>query len=97
VTVNWAAKQELREFTLKNLENKAIPNRDLVRMLAELREGEEQLSGPSDSKLMAELGLTAAQRSNPNGVGTVPAARNSNQRPGQRNPTRDPVGELANG
>lgn len=97
VTVNWAANNELRKFTLKNLENKAIPNRDLARMLTELREGEEQLSGPSDAKLMAELGLTAAQRSNPNGVGTVPAARNANQRPGQRNPTRDPVGELADG
>lgn len=92
VTENWAAKQGLSKITLNDLEKKALPNRDLMRMLTEIREGEKQLSGPSDNALMAELGLLTAQHKKPDEE-TASASKKANNRPGQRHPTRDPIGE----
>jgi hypothetical protein len=95
VTENWAAKRGLSKITLKDLEKNALPNRDLMRMLSELREGEKQLSGPSDSALMAELGLSTVHRKNSDEQ-IVSARKKADLRPGQRNPTRDPIGEVVN-
>jgi hypothetical protein len=66
-----------------------------MRMLSELREGEKQLSGPSDSALMAELGLSTVHRKNSDEQ-IVSARKKADLRPGQRNPTRDPIGEVVN-
>ena len=94
VTENFAAKQELSKITLKDLEKKALPNRDLMRMLTEIREGEKQFSGPSDDELMVELRLSTASHEKPSEE-TASAAKKTNKRPGQRRPTRDPIGEIA--
>lgn len=94
VTENWAVNQNLSKITLKNLEKKALPNRDLMRMLTEIREGEKQFSGPSDDELMAKLGLSTASHDKPSEE-TASAAKKTNKRPGQRRPTRDPIGEAA--
>ncbi|HUW98190.1 MAG TPA: AAA family ATPase [Acidiferrobacter sp.] len=96
--VSTAAQLGATKITIKDLERKALPNRDLMTMLAEIREGEDQFAGPSDTTLMAELGLKKSPHSNENGADATQvtdAAKTPRRRPGQRRPTRDPIGRSA--
>ncbi|MHB1566130.1 MAG: ATP-binding protein [Acidiferrobacter sp.] len=96
--VSAAAQRVATKITIKDLERKALPNRDLMTMLTEIREGEDQFAGPSDTTLMAELGLKKNPSDNENGADAAQAAaaaKTPKRRPGQRQPIRDPIGRSA--
>jgi hypothetical protein len=94
--ISAAARQGATKIILKDLERKALPNRDLMTMLTDIREGEERFTGPSDTTLMAELGLKKNPSDNENSADAIPVATKARRRrPGQRQPTRDPIGRDA--
>lgn len=91
-------------LTRKVLEQTALPNKSLIRILGEIKLGESMLEDVSDQILAQELGLEATPTLNlkkqspplteASEIIKKPAA--NKKRPGTRNPGRDPVGGYEN-